>query len=209
MGKSKNRRKKPRSGSRRRKRRAIEPVDGRAQSLLEGLADQLAGLTLGPCFVSEGWEAEGAMVSVCVTRQLPRAQLVVIVFLVDLACLGVKSIIVKKMGEAELPRFCASFNPPFERAQPALAVKIVTTGVAYAEQFDLSPAPEYELARLIFGDLNPEDTEEVIRTGMKGKPCYIAGPHDDAEAIMAHLMETLGADNFHFIAAADDLGIRF
>jgi len=35
---------------------------------------------------------------------------------------------------------------------------------------------------------------------VNGKPCFIAGPHDDVDAIMAHLTEKIGPNNFDFIA---------
>ncbi len=211
MGRSKNRRKKPRKRPRTQgARRTIQAADAPVKVVLSGLVDRLAELPLGPCFVTENWQEEGALVSACITRLLAGGKLVAIVFLVDLACLGVKDLLVKKLTEAELTKFLSKLSPPpFEPCDAALAVKIIATGVEYAAQFDLHPVPEYELARHIFGNINPAESDEIIRTGIKGKPCYISGPHDDVDAIIAYLMERLGPDGFHFITPVDPLTGRF
>jgi hypothetical protein len=204
MGKSKNRRKKPLKDGRKRSRsRSIQAVPSRDLALLSSVADQIADLPLGECSVSEGWQEEGGLIQVCITRLLPNDKLLVVIFLVDLGCLGIKSVIAKKLTAVELQQMLSLTPTPYERCDPALAVKVVTTGHDYAAELDLKPAPEYQLASLIFGDIDPDSCAEEIKTGKDGKPFFVAGPDDDVHVILNHLTDRLGPEGFDYMVAAD------
>ncbi|MBI4490836.1 MAG: hypothetical protein HY694_17265, partial [Deltaproteobacteria bacterium] len=84
------------------------------------------------------------------------------------------------------------------------AKEIIYGAVDYARSLGFEPHPDFELSRDVLG------TEEFGRTrslqfgGPEGKPLYIAGPDDDAAAVLQKLRERLGENGFHFIMPADD-----
>lgn len=205
MPKSKNRRKKPQKGKQRRSSaRAIRAVgqstETQVKDMLGDLSEELLRFPVGPCYISEGWQEVEELTSVCITRQRPNGNLIAIIFLVDLGCLGVKDVMAKRFTEQRLQHFLSTNPRPWRPCTPELAVKVVTTGVDYAAKLDLPPAPEYALASRILGDIAPEKAQEEVPTGKDGKPFFVPGPYDDAEKIMTHLTDRLGPEGFSFFS---------
>ena len=159
------------------------------------------------CRISSAFR-QGQMTQVVIARRGPGA-IAIGVFLVDLGCLGVKDCFGNDdLTQAAYERMVAQLEErePFETCDPALAVKVVQTGVEYAAGLGFRPHPDYGYTREIFGDIDPASCREEVRCGREGRPLYIMGPDDDAEEIMRRLTERLGPDGFDFIAEGEELG---
>lgn len=143
--------------------------------------------------------------AVLVSRQLPNTFVAVAVFLVDRYCLGVKNAYADILG-----RF--SYDSKYVRQQrnrfpaqdvePAKARKLVEDAVAYAQKLGFPPHPDYQTARLIFGDIDASACHETFEFGKNGKPLFIAGPNDTparSRQIVNTLTRACGPGGFHFL----------
>lgn len=139
------------------------------------------------------------------SRVLPNGQIAVAIFLVDRYCLGVKSSIAAIVPKATYDTRYSPTKPgaPKIRPYPPEAVrKYVEGAVAYALDSGLLPDADYEVAKLLFGDIDPTDSSEVFEYGKDGKPLYINGPHESMQRvreICATLTRTRGSEGFHFV----------
>lgn len=154
--------------------------------------------------LTQGWEEPGALVQALVARQSPAGRIAVAAFLIDLGCLGVKSAFVNFYPSEsdyryQLRRGFVS-RQPMTKADTNLIAKIVREGVAYAQGLGFRPDPDYRDALLLLGDADPNASPAKIPLGGEdGKPLFVAGPHDNVDAIMATLTRKLGPEGFHFI----------
>lgn len=159
--------------------------------------------------LSEKWEAENAIITTLIARQSPRSgKIAAASFLVDLACLGVKSAFVRICKSPEdYERRLRSPVLEDQRMRPAdfnLVAKIIIEGYTYAQQIGLSPDPEYHQASLLLAGAQPEACSTPIRLGgPDGKPLYIARANDNIPLIMNRLARTLGPDGFYYMLPGD------
>jgi len=159
------------------------------------------------CYLNTDWKEQG-LARIVVTRSQDKGRAMVGVFLVDIFCLGVKNAfcnegLTRRQIEDELlPRNYQDEEPM--RIGISYAKEIIYGAVDYARTLGFEPHPDFELSRHVLG------TEEFSRTrrlefgGPEGKPLYIAGPNDDAAAVLGKLRERLGGNGFDFITPADD-----
>jgi hypothetical protein len=156
--------------------------------------------------LSEKWYETPNLATVLVARQSPRSgKIAVAVFLVDLACTGVKSTFVRlckssddyeRRVRAPIMRDQAE-DQPLEPVDFDMAAKVVLEGLGYAEHLGLSPDPEFQQARLLLAGAEPEACEEHIPLGGTGeRPLYIPGPYDNMEHIISALVRTVGPEGF-------------
>jgi hypothetical protein len=129
-------------------------------------------------------------------------------FLVDTFCRGVKNAFCneglgkRKIEDQLLPGYYRNEEPA--RVGINYVKEIIYGAVDYARSLGFDPHPDFELSRHVLG------TEEISRTrnltfgGPEGKPLYVAGPDDDAPAILRQLRKRLGEDGFNFITPEDD-----
>ena len=152
------------------------------------------------------------MGQVIVSRQLPNHQVAFANFLLDAYCLGVKNALFEIVSSVRyetniLPDLKARFS--LERIDPSFARKLVEGGVEYAQSLGFAPHPDYNKARLIFGDIDASASEEDFSYGNDGKPLFIAGPYDGPEKsarILHALHERCGADGFHYVLPGNVFG---
>jgi hypothetical protein len=198
--KARDRKKKKRETAKRRARvRSVERGTPQARMRRAGASP------LRECRVAEGWE-ENRLATVVISRDGPEG-IAAAVFLVDLGCLGVKNCFAipdltwddyrSLLGRVEE-------NFPLAPCEPTLARKLVETGVRYAAELGFRPQKDYRLAHEIFGDIDAELCDQEIECGEEGKPIYVQGPDDDAEAILAQLEARFGPDGFHYVLEAGD-----
>ncbi len=144
-----------------------------------------------------------------VARRSPRSgKIAAATFLVDLACLGVKSAFVRLfMSLRDYVSRLRDTLPQPEPLQPAsldLVAKIVTTGEAYARQFGFAPDPEYAQAKPLLAGARPEACDTPVPTGgPEGKPFFVAGPRDDIPRVMNQLTRAVGKEGFHYLLPLD------
>ena len=156
--------------------------------------------------LSSGWEAQAALVTILVARRSPMSNKVAAgLFLVDLACLGVKSAQVKLFaGPAEYRtglRAHALNIQPMVAAEFDLVAKIIATGLEYAANLGFKPDPVFAQAQHLLAGSDPAACATPVPTGgPAGQPLFVAGPYDDARRVVDQLTRTVGAGNFHYIA---------
>ena len=153
--------------------------------------------------MSEGWQKEGAITQIIVSRRSPEGQLAAGAFLVDLGCLGVKNAMVglpETRREYQKLRRDLSGHQDLVVADINLVAKIIREAIAYAEELGFRPHRDYRDARHILGDADPDACDLKVPLGSKdGKPLFIAGPYDNADRIVAKLTRKLGPDGFYYM----------
>jgi len=126
-------------------------------------------------------------------------------FLVDLGCLGIKSVnLYPAASHGELLGLRDRVFPahrPGGPCAPELAVKVLRAAERYAGDLGFQPAREMAAARPFLEGIDAGACDEEIPVGgLDGKPFFFAGPYDDVDRIMATLTQRLGPDGFHFTA---------
>ena len=161
--------------------------------------------------LSPGEQTAGGMATVVVARRHRPSRVSVCGYLVDTHCLGVKNTLGPRvMGDGDLPAFLRIFFQPFEHLGPPLAAPLelarhlVYGAVDAARRLGFEPAADFAAAA---GHLGPWEDENAITFGRDGIPYYVAGPYDDAAAVLRTLNRTVGRGNFHYMTAADALAI--
>src|SRR5207253_1497902 len=111
-------------------------------------------------FLSQGWDQEGALVTILVSRRSAKSgKVAAALFLVDLACLGVKSAQVKLFPS--VTEYAAGLRAHALRIQPMapadfnLAAKIIFTGLEYAAALGFKPDPVFAQAQHLLNDAHP------------------------------------------------------
>ena len=158
--------------------------------------------------ITEDWDAEGNLVQILVARQSEQGQIVVGVFLVDLACLGVKNAYARPISSyqeyQELRQGMTENQSMLPTHDLNLVAKIIEEGIAYAHQFGFKPNPDYHKAKLVLGDANPDAcSTQIPLGGSEGKPMFISGPYDNVDRIIAKLTKAVGPDGFHYLVGLD------
>ncbi len=179
------------------------------------------------CWVSPGWsrgltfpsrpewvaydtdetEYDGGLVQVVVARAAPRGRVSVASFLVDVFCLGVKSVIPPRtIGPGDVTPYLyvsfAGFDAPGLEVPLELARHVVFGAVDFARQLGFEPADaDYPAA---IGHLGTWSGPSAIVFGDHGRPVYNAGPYDNPRAVMETLEHSCGAGNFGFLIPVQD-----
>jgi hypothetical protein len=182
------------------------------------------------CWVSPGWsigltvhghpdwrdsddtaDFPGGIAAVLVARRHRTNRVSVCGYLVDTYCLGVKDALGPRvMSDRDLPTFVHVYFDGFEpagrpvRAPLELARHLVYGGVAAARRLGFEPHDDFSAAA---EHLGPWTENSSITFGKHGAPFYVAGPYDHAGAVIATLTETVGEDNFTFVAPVGTAGL--
>lgn len=157
------------------------------------------------CWIMSGWKEEG-ITPVIVARQQAPDKVIFADCLVDLFCLGVKDAtagadIPMRKFQRELPRMC--IDAP-EECPVELAHEIIYGGLEYAQRYGFRPHPDFT-AQLCDQVLDPPGMHartNKVKFGKKGKPFFVAGPHDDErriKSVMETLMKTAGEGKFDYL----------
>ena len=101
------------------------------------------------------------------------------------------------MRKRDLPAFrrlCfMGFPAPSLPAPLSLAQHVVHGAVAFAASLGFDPHPDFAQVRGFLGELREPC---AITFGQRGRPLYVAGPHDDPIAVMRTLRASVGSDGF-------------
>jgi hypothetical protein len=154
------------------------------------------------CWVMEGWQDAG-LTPLVVARQMPEEEVLYAIFLVDIWCLGVKDALWKsgittKSFYRQLPRFCSDVP---EKCDPSLAYELVYGAIEFARKYEFEPHPDYQKASQILDPPEVYARGQGVKFGRDGKPYFIAGPNDNASAIITKLERTAGPGNFDYIVS--------
>jgi hypothetical protein len=170
-------------------------------------------------WVSDGWSAgltvEGhpdwsdpgaspgrdGLVQVAAVRERGHNEVSVCGYLLDVYCLGVKDALgPKKLPRRDLEWFLDEYFERFggqQRAPADLAHHLVLGARDYARGLGFEPHPDFARAA---GHLGPWEGPSAITFGRKGRPTFIAGPHDNPRKIIKTLEKTAGSANFDVLA---------
>ncbi|MCG5526050.1 hypothetical protein LRB11_14085 [Ectothiorhodospira haloalkaliphila] len=144
-------------------------------------------------------------------RRTPDGMIASSVFLVDVYCLGVKDAFVQVCSQLEYehrlkPRFTDLLGfQEFEILAPECARKLIEGVVQYADELEFSPHADYQNAKGIFGDVDPDVCPTSFAFGHNGKPLYIRGPGESiaqAERIIDRLERLCGPGNFDYLLSS-------
>jgi hypothetical protein len=128
------------------------------------------------------------------------------VFLLDVACLGVKRAVYDDYWTPEtyqthiVDHYFGEF--PMERTSPACARKLVHQAAEYAANLGFSPPPKFREACRVFGGIRAEECSTEFTFGREGKPFYVSGPNDTEERsrrIVEQLARRCGPGKFDFL----------
>jgi hypothetical protein len=166
------------------------------------------GWPLHEVLITGAWREPLELVQILVARRGDMGQIAAGAFLVDLACLGVKS------ASAHLFRTQVEYEATVrarlmsnQRLVPSnlnLAAKIIREGVAYAGSLGFSPDPDFQYTRTILGEADPDAAKEDVPVGgPDGKPYFFAGPDDKVDVIMERLTQAVGPDGFEYTVPVD------
>ena len=155
------------------------------------------------CWVQPGWD-EGGLAVIAVARRQPDGNILFGNYLVDYYCLGLKDtyfnagVPAGQFRREYLPKMFRATEPPVD-ISPALAHEVVYGGIEYAAQFGFHPHSDFKRSRYVLDppDLHPRTG--AVEFGRDGKPFYIEGPHDNADAILRQLARTAGEGNYHYM----------
>ncbi len=155
--------------------------------------------------LSQGWQQQSALITILVARRSPMSGKVAAgLFLVDLACLGVKSAQVKLFKDPDeyrdgLRKHAFSIQP-MAPADFNLAAKIIYTGLEYAAALGIKPDPVFGQGEYLLAGADPGAESTPVPTGgPEGKPLFVSGPYDDVPRIMAQLTRAVGPEGFHYL----------
>ena len=82
---------------------------------------------------------------------------------------------------------------------PALAHEIIYGSIGYAAKFGFRLQRDFRDSQWV---LDPPETHPwsgKVEFGKDGKPLFISGPYDNAEAIVRQLRRTAGEGNFNYL----------
>ncbi len=174
-----------------------------------GLPERLAAAASFPIvdsFVTmDLWDR--GMGYIVLSRALPNGSVAVAGFLVDRYCLGVKDAFARITSRYDYDNETIAKIRSQSRCQdvsPATARRFVESAVEYARGLGFAPHPDYQRAKLIFGDIDPAAGTESLEFGKDGKPLYIAGPFDDQnrqQQILTTLERTQGPGGYDVVLA--------
>ena len=199
----------PRKRQRKQEKRRAKQKAARKKAARGSRAEQavrLARASAAPiyqCLITDTDQIDGMGYAV-LSRQLPSGNMAFGFFMVDRYCLGVKD---AHSGIAWFDDYQKSLEKiadgmPLIKVSPAACRKFVEGAVQYAAQFGITPHRDYQVAKLIFGDIQTDQCQEDFEYGKNGKPFFFAGPYDTparCEAITAALKLHCGAGNFDYV----------
>ena len=165
---------------------------------------QAADWKLLGCWVNDDWDNYQSLNHLIIARQNGAGLIAAGVFLIDLACLGVKDAFAR--GFSSEYRFqhelLDHMNQMHTMQECTLdfAAKMVNTAVVYARGLGFEPHKDIRKPQRLLGDAQPENCEDIILTGgIDGKPTFINGPYDNVNQIRRTLDRTVGEGNYETV----------
>lgn len=168
-------------------------------------------LPIYECWISESWEEEMEMVQVFVAREKRNGDLLVGIYMIDRACLGVKSTffrndMMKDDFEEMIEDTITRGGRNLIKCDPNLAFNIVYGALEYAEDLGFSPDKDFKVTEYILDEVGSIEYMD-IEFGSEGKPHYFAGPYESpaqVRKILNTLEKAVGADGFNYTLPIDE-----
>jgi hypothetical protein len=165
---------------------------------------QARSFPLLECWITGDWETSKlGLIEVLVAREQPDGNICYGLYLIDNFCLGLKNTIartnlspVRYQKDVE-DKFRGT--PPI-KCSPELANQMIYGAIEYAAKYGFSPQKDFELTQYLLAPRGELAEPYKLTFGQDGKPLFVAGPYDDANAIIKQLEQTAGPGNFDYIA---------
>ncbi len=161
---------------------------------------------LEECLISSSWRDDTpGLVQIIVARQQPDGNICFGVYLVDKLCLGLKNTFARAnftptRYEDEVDAIFQELEP--QECPPELAYQMIYDSIDYAAQFGFEPQKDFELSQYMLPPRGEVKSSYKLKFGKDGKPFFIAGPRDNAEAIVKQLEKTAGPGNYDYLVMA-------
>lgn len=163
-------------------------------------------LPVHECLVNTNWE-KSKIANLVIARKHTNGNITAGIYLVDLACLGVKDTfwffnITESEYRENLEHFM-DMEGGFDKIDYTLAHNIVHAGLEFADDYEFKPHKDFTRLTQYILD---EDTDNIplieIECGIDGLPAYMQGPlHTDAQSrqVVAHLERVAGPGNYYLM----------
>ena len=185
----------------------------RQKSQLSSMSGQVAAASGPPsfCLVAAGCTDGTGIGSVLIARPIPRGQTVMVIFFLDMFCLGVKDVVFRTGSLADLRELVEKVgrSSALHPIAPGECRSLVEAAVRYAEALGLPPPSDYRKVVGIFEGIESLPLPDKFRFGKDGKPFYINGPFDTEarqNVILRALLKSVGEGNFHFLIGKSSSG---
>jgi hypothetical protein len=162
------------------------------------------------CWISAGWqEDDPGLVEVIVVREQPDGDICFGMYLLDKYCLGLKKTFAKtgyshRRFEDQLHNEFFPETPP-AACSPELAHQMIYASIDYAARFGFTSYADFALTQYLLAPRGELEEPYNLTFGRDGKPFFIAGPYDDAKAIISQLEKTAGPGNYDYLIMAPDM----
>ena len=151
------------------------------------LLKEAASFRLYETVITENWQEQG-LASIYVVRQLPNLRYIFCGYIVDYFCLGLKNAFCRMSVPYTQIQQMKSQNPvkiidfPYQDAR-----SLILGSIQYAANLGFHPHEDWHLSKNMVESSKPY--EKKYEYGKDGKPFYISGPNDDAQAIIKKLSD--------------------
>ena len=196
---------KQRKASAKRARRQPSQGRGRGEASVRQVLRRAGEYPILGCWTMEGWQEAGTA-PVVIARRQPDGRIAWGVYMVDLLCLGLKETYCnvnysrRRFYDELLPGAVVESAPL--QITPALAHEIIYGSIAYAGQFGFRAHRDYRDSRYLLDPEGAHPVSGMVEFGREGKPLFVQGPYDKAEAILRQLERTAGPGNYHYVVLA-------
>jgi hypothetical protein len=191
------------------RRKTIVAEKRKAEMLEESLAARVRRAASAPiqeCLAPENLFEEGIGTLILARGASPN-YLNVGVFLVDVACLGVKNVFFRSFEPEEFELLIAttSHTQPLAEVDPSYARKLLRDVTAWSGAIGFAPPRDFAAVEPLFGDVRADACDATFEFGRDGKPMYLPGPFETPAQVrlrLEQLRKRLGDDGFEAIIAA-------
>ncbi|MGB3619128.1 MAG: hypothetical protein WBA12_13505 [Catalinimonas sp.] len=158
------------------------------------------------CWINTGWDDMG-FATVMVVRAQSSGYFTFATFLVDIYCLGVKnSLWGADATEAGYQEALAMMRQSYdlEPCDYALAHTLVWGGLDYAADLGFEPDADFGVAQYLLSPRRAVPFVDAVEFGHEGRPCFVVGPYDDVDRVIAQLEQRVGPNGYEVIDERDD-----
>jgi hypothetical protein len=123
-------------------------------------------------------------------------------YLIDIYCLGLKDTTYKfALDNLEYADLLKEFNNQQLMVKCGLHFihNLIYGSIDFAEEYGFSPNKYFKITEHLLDSSLIDDGIDKIEFGSKGKPLFIAGPHDDIRKIINTLEKNAGSGNYDYI----------
>jgi hypothetical protein len=172
-----------------------------ADAMMRTIKRDGPGYAPGPCFIASTWkdQSKSRVLPVAITRRPAAGHLVMVIFLVDLGCFGLKdAILTLPFEESRLDELLQNLanvaQEPIQGISLEDASTILRRAVGWGRKLGFEP--EAEDGQLLSW-LGPDEPSELeVPLGRDGKVVYEPDPEEDTKPIVQKLVEAVGPDGF-------------